>query len=162
MDEPTVGLDPIARSTLLQLIKEKNASTLFTSHRLDEAEFLCDKIAILIGGKILCIGTLEELKKRYANSYFILLTNPDPIMVDNLLKQRYSHKFELVSESNNIDQNIVQHLYKVSKDRIILSELFELLIEMKDTDRIITDFSFFEASLHHVFVLINQAQELNI
>lgn len=137
LDESTVGLDPVARRTLLMLIKETNVATLFTSHRLDEAEFLCDRIAILIGGKILCLGTLEELKRQYANQYFILLSNPEEHKVDSLLKSRYGKDFEQVSESNNVDQNIVQHLYKVSKDKIILSELFELLILMKDEDHII-------------------------
>jgi len=41
-DEPTVGLDPVARRTLLELVKRQDGSALFTTHRLDEAEFLCD------------------------------------------------------------------------------------------------------------------------
>ena len=57
LDEPTVGLDPIARRSLLNMIKENKTSTLFTTHRLDEAEFLCERIAIIIGGKLVCIGT---------------------------------------------------------------------------------------------------------
>jgi ABC-type multidrug transport system ATPase subunit len=40
-DEPTVGLDPISRRNLLRLIKTSTASVLFTTHRLDEAEYLC-------------------------------------------------------------------------------------------------------------------------
>mmetsp|Transcript_10517 Transcript_10517/g.17627 ORF Transcript_10517/g.17627 Transcript_10517/m.17627 type:complete len:443 (+) Transcript_10517:941-2269(+) len=49
-DEPTVGLDPVARRSLLSLIKQSGASVLFTTHRLDEAEFLCSRVAILKQG----------------------------------------------------------------------------------------------------------------
>jgi ABC-2 type transport system ATP-binding protein len=46
-DEPTVGLDPVSRRNLLNLIKLNKASVLFTTHRLDEAEFLCNRVAIM-------------------------------------------------------------------------------------------------------------------
>jgi ABC-2 type transport system ATP-binding protein len=72
-DEPTVGLDPVARRQLLKLIKSQGSSGLFTTHRLDEAEYLCDKIAIIIGGRLICIGSSDFLKRHYADSNFILL-----------------------------------------------------------------------------------------
>lgn len=46
-DEPTVGLDPVARRSLLDLIKRSGAPVLFTTHRLDEAEYLCTRVAIM-------------------------------------------------------------------------------------------------------------------
>jgi ABC-2 type transport system ATP-binding protein len=61
-DEPTVGLDPVARRNLLNLIKRSNASVLFTTHRLDEAEYLCSRVAIMQLGKILFDGNIEDIK----------------------------------------------------------------------------------------------------
>ena len=55
-DEPTTGLDPVSRRNLLCLIKKSNASVLFTTHRLDEAEYLCSRVAIMQRGKILYDG----------------------------------------------------------------------------------------------------------
>ena len=46
-DEPTVGLDPVARRNLLELVKSCGDSVLFTTHRLDEAEYLCTRVAIM-------------------------------------------------------------------------------------------------------------------
>lgn len=52
-DEPTTGLDPVSRRNLLRLIKMSNSSVVFTTHRLDEAEYLCEKILIMKKGKTL-------------------------------------------------------------------------------------------------------------
>lgn len=62
-DEPTVGLDPVARRNLLNLIKNSGASVLFTTHRLDEAEYLCTRVAIIQLGKILYDGFIEDIMR---------------------------------------------------------------------------------------------------
>lgn len=65
LDEPTSGLDPNARhdiwGILLKLKEEKNTSLVLTTHYMEEAEYLCDRIIIIDKGKILAEGTLEEL-----------------------------------------------------------------------------------------------------
>jgi ABC-2 type transport system ATP-binding protein len=68
LDEPTTGLDPEARLEVWKIIKELTAAgtTVFlTTQYLEEAEQLADKIAILHGGKIIAIDTLEGLKKLF-------------------------------------------------------------------------------------------------
>lgn len=68
LDEPTTGLDPEARLEVWKLVKELSAAgtTVFlTTQYLDEAEQLADKIAILHGGKIIALDTLEGLKKLF-------------------------------------------------------------------------------------------------
>ncbi len=67
MDEPTVGIDPQARLNILEAVEQVAASgttVLYTTHYLEEAEELCDRIAIMDHGKILAEGTLDELKSR--------------------------------------------------------------------------------------------------
>jgi ABC-2 type transport system ATP-binding protein len=66
MDEPTVGIDPQARERILDVVRgvaAAGATILYTTHYLEEAETLCDRIAIMDHGKILAEGTLEELKQ---------------------------------------------------------------------------------------------------
>lgn len=64
MDEPFVGLDPKAAYTLKQIMHElceKGTAIFFSTHVLDVAEKLCNKVAIIKGGKIIDSGTMEEL-----------------------------------------------------------------------------------------------------
>ncbi len=64
LDEPTVGIDPQTRRSILELVVELNdhgLTVLYTTHYLEEAEFLCNRIGIMDEGKMLAIGTKEEL-----------------------------------------------------------------------------------------------------
>ena len=69
LDEPTTGLDPAARRALWDLVlglKAKGRSVLLTTHYMEEAELLCDRLAIMDHGRILEMGTVEELvSKRF-------------------------------------------------------------------------------------------------
>src|SRR6478736_6485750 len=68
LDEPTVGLDPSARRTLLDYIKNQVKSGLtvfFTTHIMEEAEYLCDEIAIIDKGRIIAFDTPTGLKQKY-------------------------------------------------------------------------------------------------
>lgn len=64
LDEPTVGLDPQTRASILDLVRTiaANAAVLYTTHYMDEAEHLCDRLAIIDHGTLLAEGTLAELR----------------------------------------------------------------------------------------------------
>jgi len=65
MDEPFVGLDPIAAHTLKELMREhcdKGGAIFFSTHVLEVAEKLCDKVAIIKEGRLIASGTMEEVK----------------------------------------------------------------------------------------------------
>jgi ABC-2 type transport system ATP-binding protein len=65
LDEPTVGVDPQSRVRLLDLVRAQAAAgicVLYTTHYMEEAETLCDRLAILDHGRIIASGTLEELR----------------------------------------------------------------------------------------------------
>ena len=66
LDEPTVGVDPQSRVRLLELVREEVAAgtcVLYTTHYMEEAQDLCDRIAIIDHGKLLSMGTLDELRR---------------------------------------------------------------------------------------------------
>ena len=66
LDEPTVGIDPQARNNILEIIREiarQGTTIIFTTHHLEEAEKLCDRIAIIDHGCILQTGSVSELAR---------------------------------------------------------------------------------------------------
>ncbi|MGY8692938.1 MAG: AAA family ATPase, partial [Verrucomicrobiia bacterium] len=76
LDEPAVGIDPQARINLLEFIRDlvkEGVGVLYTTHYLDEAESLCDRIGIIDHGKVLAEGTLEELRKRIGHDQLFVL-----------------------------------------------------------------------------------------
>ncbi|HEY3204200.1 MAG TPA: ABC transporter ATP-binding protein [Thermoanaerobaculia bacterium] len=71
LDEPTVGVDPQSRERIYAMIGElqsQGVSLLYTTHYMEEAERLCDRIAIIDHGKIIALGTKEELVRRTLGS----------------------------------------------------------------------------------------------
>ncbi len=95
LDEPTTGLDPQARRNLWELIKEirdNGTTVIITTHYMDEAEILCDRVAIVDSGKIISINTpnalidelvatgfekVKEVKKANLEDVFIHLTGKE-------------------------------------------------------------------------------------
>ncbi len=64
LDEPTTGLDPQARRNLWELIKDirsKGTTVIMTTHYMDEAEILCDRVAIIDAGKIIAMESPDRL-----------------------------------------------------------------------------------------------------
>lgn len=68
LDEPTIGLDPVGASMLRKIIQELNnngTTILLTTHYMNDVEVLCDRMAFINNGRLLDIGTKEELKTKY-------------------------------------------------------------------------------------------------
>ncbi|MDC1103297.1 ABC transporter ATP-binding protein [Nitrosopumilus sp.] len=91
LDEPTVGLDPEARRKLLDYLKNKVKTGLtifYTTHILSEAEYLCDKIAIIDKGKILTVDSPDDLKNQFGKEKTIKIhllkkqSNIDSLLLD--------------------------------------------------------------------------------
>jgi ABC-2 type transport system ATP-binding protein len=68
LDEPTVGLDPQTRRRLWEILRDLNKqgmTILLTTHYMDEVEFLCDRIGIMDAGKLIELGTLQQLRQQH-------------------------------------------------------------------------------------------------
>lgn len=66
LDEPTAGVDPQSRVRLLELVREQaraGTTVIYTTHYMEEAQDLCDRIAIVDRGRLLAAGTLDELRR---------------------------------------------------------------------------------------------------
>jgi len=86
LDEPTLGLDPHTRVHIWDYIKriarEQNITILLTTHYLEEADMLCERVAIIDYGKIKAIGSPEELKEMISGDIvYIKIKKKDPVLI---------------------------------------------------------------------------------
>lgn len=79
LDEPTTGLDPISRAGLWKVLKDlkKDHFIFLTTHYLEEAERLADRIGIIENGRLLAIGTLDELRKKVGYDYAVTILDTE-------------------------------------------------------------------------------------
>jgi len=82
MDEPTVGVDPQSRNRIFEMIEKlhgEGTAIIYTTHYMEEAERLCDRIAIVDHGRIIALGTKEELvRNAFASRSQVLVRFADP------------------------------------------------------------------------------------
>ncbi|KAJ7541144.1 hypothetical protein O6H91_10G048600 [Diphasiastrum complanatum] len=78
MDEPSTGLDPASRSNLWSVIKQakQGRAIILTTHSMEEANVLCDRLGIFVNGQLQCIGNPSELRARYGGSFVLTITTP--------------------------------------------------------------------------------------
>jgi ABC-type multidrug transport system ATPase subunit len=71
LDEPSTGLDPASRRQLWHVVSQakRNKAVVLTTHSMEEAEFLCDRLGIFIDGKLACLGNPKQLTARYGGYY---------------------------------------------------------------------------------------------
>jgi len=138
LDEPTAGVDVELRHYLWNYLKElnKNGTTIFlTTHYIEEAEKLCDRVCILNKGKILEIDSKEQLLKRFSKSQITIeLKNPIKTIPKEIKKYNYK-----------IDGRILTFL----EDKIKVNEILKI-IEKNNFE--ILDISLESSSLEDIFL----------
>jgi ABC-2 type transport system ATP-binding protein len=107
LDEPTLGLDPASRETMWKyiqrLVKEENMTVILTTHYMEEADMLCDRIGIIDKGRIVALDTPKRLKAGLGGDIIRIKThyNPDKISrLDFVRKVEQSDGFLVVSVNN--------------------------------------------------------------
>lgn len=85
LDEPTAGVDPYARRSIWELLfkVKKNRTIILSTHHMDEADVLGDRIAIISQGKLCCCGSSLFLKSLYGNGYYLTMVQSNGDEEDN-------------------------------------------------------------------------------
>lgn len=76
LDEPTAGVDPQSRNSILELVRnlaKEGRTVLYTTHYMEEAQRLCDRVGVLDNGKLLDVGTVEELIGRHGGHTAVIV-----------------------------------------------------------------------------------------
>lgn len=117
LDEPTAGLDPQGRLALWELLRELNAegqTILLTTHYMEEADQLCDRVAIMDHGRILALDTPDELKRSVGADTIVNLKTTGDL---HLLAEVMANGVEGVTRTREIDGGL--ELQVKGSDRIV-------------------------------------------
>ncbi|AGA21209.1 linearmycin resistance ATP-binding protein LnrL [Bacillus subtilis subsp. subtilis] len=142
MDEPTVGIDPQSRNHILETVKQLNETgmtVIYTSHYMEEVEFLCDRIGIIDQGEMIAIGTKTDLCSRLGGDTIIQLT---------------------VSGINEAFLVAIRSLAHVNDVTVHELEL-KIDISAAHHEKVVTSL-LAEAAAHHISLLSLQVQEPNL
>lgn len=127
LDEPTVAVDPQSRNNILdgiKMLRDKGATIVYTTHYMEEAEILCDRIIILDKGKIIAEGTKEELKE------MIKIEEKITLEIDSLNEEIINEIREFKNVDDvTYDRNNLVVIYKKGKNNI--NELMDYLKNKK-------------------------------
>jgi len=119
LDEPTLGLDPQSRDHIWtyieKLAKEEKITIIITTHYMEEADKLCDRIAIIDSGKIVVLNSPSNLKKTIGGDIVTLKTkNPN---IEKLKKLRFVKKVEIKNHTLTLTvTNASEHLPEILKN----------------------------------------------
>jgi len=160
LDEPTTGVDPVSRRALLRMMKKlSDSAVLLTTHRMDEAEQLCNNIAIMINGRFVVYGTPSHLKRAYGHGYSLVIKQ-DAAQVKNFPLRTYmekncsnatlSNQVKLRDGTRGIEFHYKVELQFMGKGSR-LSNMFESLSELLQEYNVI-DFQFTRTTLEQVFI----------
>ncbi|MGJ7919556.1 ABC transporter ATP-binding protein [Neobacillus sp. LXY-4] len=121
MDEPTVGIDPQSRNHILETIKalnEKGITIIYTSHYMEEVEFLCKRIGIIDHGELIACGTIPELRETIGDQSRIILT----------------------LEEKPTNGTLIQPLSKIFPEKEIKIQENQLMVFHKEPQHILSEF----------------------
>ncbi|XP_053692926.1 ATP-binding cassette sub-family A member 2 [Sabethes cyaneus] len=152
LDEPTTGVDPKSRHFVwnrIKMLQRLEQTIILTSHSMDECEELCNRLSIMVDGRLRCIGFIQRLKEKYGKGFNLFLKLKNCSQEDTcklIAETRQQVPCSLKEEHDGMLKFLVQ-------ERIPLSELFTKTTNLAAEYRqLIDSFSINETSLEDIFL----------
>jgi len=152
LDEPTAGMDPSTRRLIwntIEMTKSNNDSSLIlTTHSMEEAEYLCDRLAILVNGRLNCIGSPEHLKMKFGEGYILEVQSNEIERFHNSVIE----EGKLFGNNEYVMENCSSNRNKYNvKMTHHLGYVFDVMEQCKNRG-LVTDYTFSQTTLEHVFI----------
>lgn len=137
LDEPFTGLDPINVQMFKEAIwdlQKEGCSIIFSSHQMEHIEFFCEKLVILVKGKVILKGYLKDIKKEYRKKNILIQGDIDP------------KKLEAIEGVISVTKNAKEYEVKI-KEEEVANRVFKAISKNE-----ITKFVVEEPSLNEIFI----------
>lgn len=159
LDEPSTGMDPQSKRFLWDTISSSFENTdrgsILTTHYMEEADALCSRIAIMVNGRLECLGASTHLKNKYGSGYLLevkLTIKDQSTSLDDRLEGLHQYIISKFPGASMMEQFSERVQYKVPKSSVTsLSRAFTVLEEGK-LSHDIEEYSFSQSTLEQVFL----------
>jgi len=156
LDEPSAGMDPFTRRYMWKLISElkmvRQTATILTTHSTEEAEALCDRIAILIKGRLVCIDSPRSIKMNHSNTYTLEVFTADPqTFEDVFVHQKNLFGLDSYDERYEVENSMNYQKYTVKMRTENIAKVFALM-EFAQERGLVSQYNFGQFSLEQVFI----------
>lgn len=138
LDEPFSGLDPINVElfvSVMESMRKKGSSIIFSSHRMEHVEQFCEKLVILVNGKSVLSGRIKDIKKEYRKKNIHIIGDVD------------KNKLAEIKGVVKVEENAEEYIVKIENEDY-RENVFKYISKCKN----ITKFSVEEPTLHEIFV----------
>jgi len=159
LDEPSAGMDPATRRYIWDVIKatlqRNQSSIIMTTHSMEEAELLCNRIGIMVNGKLQCIGTPEHLRMKFGHTYIL------DVHTENV--ERFHREIVVglslfgpdaqFKRNDKSQQRVKYEIQNTNTDDI--GRVFEIMEACRDVNvegqKLFIDYSYSQTTLEEVF-----------
>ncbi|XP_058477240.1 ATP-binding cassette sub-family A member 5 isoform X1 [Solea solea] len=163
LDEPSSGMDPKSKQRMWRAIRaafsKGQRSAVLTTHYMEEAEAVCDRVAIMVSGQLRCIGSVQHLKGKYGRGYSLEVKLRDHVTgfpQEELLHQHILRIFPHAARQDSFTSLMV---YKIPMDDVkSLSKAFTELEGAKQTFNF-EEYNFSQLTFEQVFLEFAKEQE---
>ncbi|KAM5213453.1 ABC-type organic anion transporter ABCA8 isoform 2-T2 [Hipposideros larvatus] len=161
LDEPSTGMDPEGQLQMWQAIratfKNTERGALLTTHYMAEAEAVCDRVAIMVSGRLRCIGSIQHLKSKFGKDYLLEMKVKTPTQVEPLHTE-ILRLFPQAARQNRYSSLMV---YKLPVEDVQpLAQAFFKLERVKQSFDL-EEYSLSQSTLEQVFLELSKEQELD-
>ncbi|KAL8139104.1 hypothetical protein V2J09_005105 [Rumex salicifolius] len=156
MDEPSTGLDPASRNGLWNVVKraKQDRAIVLTTHSMEEAEVLCDRLGIFVDGNLQCIGNPKELKARYGGSYVLTVTTSSAHETEvESMVQRLSPRAQRIYHISGTQK------FELPKKQVRISDVFRAVQRAKSSFTVYA-WGLADTTLEDVFIKVARPPQL--
>ncbi|XP_013358666.1 PREDICTED: ATP-binding cassette sub-family A member 8-A-like isoform X1 [Chinchilla lanigera] len=160
LDEPSTGMDPEGQQQIWKAIQATFRNTergaLLTTHYMAEAEAVCDRVAIMVSGRLRCIGSIQHLKSKFGKDYLLEMKVKTPAHVEPL----HAEILRLFPRAARQERYSSLMVYKLPVEDVQpLSQAFFKLETVKHSFDV-EEYSLSQSTLEQVFLELSKEQEL--